>query len=137
MANAPPGGAPGSAGHAPNTYPQWGFNQAGKITEARNEAAKLADMNKGYLDWFTSKAAASNAWKGMQGPLGKGLIANPLAGLAAVGDFFQRLTQAGTWARVGQVVLGAALIIIGLARMASGTAAGSAAVKAGKAAAIL
>lgn len=136
MANVPPGGVPGSAGRAPNTYPQWGFNQAGNITEARNEAAKLADMNKGYLDWFTTRAAASNAFKGMQGALGKGSVPNPLSGLAAIGDFFQRLTQAGTWIRVGEVLLGAALIIVGLARMASGTAAGRTAVKAAKVAAI-
>jgi len=130
-----PQGPPPAAN--PNKYPQWAFNQAGNIIEAANETQKLADMNKGYLDWFPSKAAASNAWKGMQGPLGKGSVPNPLAGLAAIGDFFQRLTQAGTWIRVGQVLLGAALIIIGLARLGSGTAAGKAAMKAGKAAAIL
>jgi hypothetical protein len=38
-------------------------------------------------------------------------------GLAAVGDFFQRLTQASTWERVGEVVLGLLLIAVGVAHM--------------------
>ena len=60
-----------------------------------------------------------------------------LSGLAAIGDFFHRLTEASTWIRVGEVLLGLALITVGLAHIASGTAAGRAALKAGKAAAIL
>jgi hypothetical protein len=60
-----------------------------------------------------------------------------LGGLAAIGDFFQRLTQASTWIRAAEVVLGLGLIIVGLAHLASGTAVGRAAMKAGKAAAIL
>lgn len=59
------------------------------------------------------------------------------SGLAAIGDFFSRLTQASTWIRVAEVLLGLALITVGLAHIASGTAAGRAALKAGKAAAIL
>ena len=60
-----------------------------------------------------------------------------LTGLAAIGDFFQRLSQANTWIRVGEVLLGLALIIIGLAKLAEGTPLGHAALKAGKAAALL
>ena len=62
---------------------------------------------------------------------------SPLGGIAAIGDFFGRLTEANTWIRVAEFVLGAALIIVGLAKLASGTAAGKAALKVGKAAAIL
>ena len=64
-------------------------------------------------------------------------IGNPLSGLAAIGDFFQRLTQASTWIRVAEVVLGFGLIVVGLAHLASGTAVGKAAVRVGKAAALL
>lgn len=60
-----------------------------------------------------------------------------LSGLAAIGDFFSRLTQASTWLRVAEVALGAALLIIGLAKLASNTPVGRAAAKAGKAARIL
>lgn len=42
---------------------------------------------------------------------------NPLTGLAAIGDFFQRLTQASTWIRVGEVLLGLILLAAGLARI--------------------
>jgi hypothetical protein len=61
----------------------------------------------------------------------------PLTGLAAIGDFFQRITQANTWIRIAEVVLGFGLIVVGLAQLASGTAAGKTALKAGKAAALL
>jgi len=62
---------------------------------------------------------------------------NPLTGLAAIGDFFQRLTQASTWVRIAEGLLGLGLVIVGLAHLASGTAVGRAAAKAGKAAMLL
>lgn len=42
---------------------------------------------------------------------------SPLTGLAAIGDFFQRLTQASLWERVGEVVLGLILIAVGVAHL--------------------
>lgn len=44
-------------------------------------------------------------------------LGNPLTGLAAIGDFFSRLTEADTWIRVGKVLAGGVLLIIGLAHM--------------------
>ena len=38
-------------------------------------------------------------------------------GLAGIGDFFARLTEASTWERVGTAALGLILIAIGLARI--------------------
>lgn len=64
-------------------------------------------------------------------------VGNPLSGLAAIGDFFSRLTQASTWIRVAEIIVGAGLIIVSLAKLAAGTPAGKAAIKAGKVAAIL
>jgi hypothetical protein len=66
-----------------------------------------------------------------------GPLKNPLTGLAAIGDFFQRLGQPATWIRVGEVLLGLALIVVGLAKLAEGTPVGNAALKAGKVAALL
>lgn len=43
--------------------------------------------------------------------------ANPLSGLAAIGDFFSRLSQANTWLRIGEGLLGIILIAVGLAKM--------------------
>lgn len=42
---------------------------------------------------------------------------NPLGGLAGIGDFFGRLTEASTWVRVGEVVLGLVLLAVGIARI--------------------
>src|SRR6266581_8264768 len=42
---------------------------------------------------------------------------NPLSGIAAVGDLFSRLSQANTWIRVGEALLGLVLLGIGLARI--------------------
>ena len=44
-------------------------------------------------------------------------IQNPLTGLAAIGDFFQRLTQANTWVRIGEGILGLILLAVGIARI--------------------
>jgi hypothetical protein len=41
-------------------------------------------------------------------------VPSPLTGLAAIGDFFQRLTQASTWIRVAKVITGGMLLIVGL-----------------------
>lgn len=47
-------------------------------------------------------------------------IPNPFGGLAAIGDFFGRLTQANTWIRAGEILIGIVLLGVGFAR-ASGT----------------
>jgi hypothetical protein len=44
-------------------------------------------------------------------------IPNPLSGIAAVGDFFQRLTQASTWLRIFEIVIGVVLVGVGIASM--------------------
>lgn len=40
-----------------------------------------------------------------------------LSGVAAIGDFFNRLGQASTWIRVGEVVLGLILLAVGIAKI--------------------
>jgi hypothetical protein len=47
-------------------------------------------------------------------------LPNPLTGINAVGDFFQRLTQPATWARVGEVVLGGILVYAGVRALSHG-----------------
>jgi hypothetical protein len=78
---------------------------------------------------FATKAAAEKAI-GAAGTSGQGgLTVNPdpsapqanqaptLGGLAAIGDFFARLTEAAVWERIGEVVLGLLLIAVGVAKL--------------------
>lgn len=50
-----------------------------------------------------------------------------LGGVAAIGDFFNRLTEKNTWLRVGEVVAGLLLLYIGLKAVTTGTPVGEAA----------
>jgi hypothetical protein len=59
---------------------------------------------------------------------------SPLAGLANIGAFFDKLGEASTWIRVAEVLLGAALILTGVAKLISGTPVGKIAGTAAKAA---
>jgi hypothetical protein len=100
------------------------------IEAAQRLGTNLNAADKGLAGFVTvaEKAAAStNFAAGVPGA----------GGLAAIGDFFARLTQGATWLRVAEVVLGAGLIIVALAKLASNTPVGRAAAKAGKAALIL
>jgi hypothetical protein len=47
-----------------------------------------------------------------------------IPGLSQIGDFFSRLTQASTWLRVLEAILGAGLILVGLAHLAGNTQVG-------------
>ena len=47
-----------------------------------------------------------------------------LGGVAAIGDFFNRLTQPNTWIRVGEVLAGLVLILVGLNALTKDTAVG-------------
>src|SRR5215469_7410918 len=38
-------------------------------------------------------------------------------GLAAIGDFFARLTEGNTWIRIGEALLGIVLMAVGVARL--------------------
>lgn len=44
-------------------------------------------------------------------------IPNPLSGLAAIGDFFSRLTQANTWMRVLEIGVGVILVAVALNKL--------------------
>jgi hypothetical protein len=95
--------------------------------------ANRADAQK-YKDAIGSLNPLPPGGTPIIGSSGRGLTqsianANPLAGVAAIGDFFQRLTQAHTWVRIGEVVLGLALFVVGLAAVAGHTKAGKTATK--------
>jgi hypothetical protein len=48
-------------------------------------------------------------------------ISNPLGGINAIGDFFNRLTQPNTWIRVGEVAAGLLLVYLGLSATMRGS----------------
>jgi hypothetical protein len=126
-------GIPGAAGPgAP--YPQWLYNTVTHtVSEVSGPAAKTAAEVVSWpakLIFFTSQQAA-DAYMAAQGggadisrsPLTKAAntatsaATGGLTGLAAIGDFFSRLTQASTWLRIGEGILGLLLIAVGTARM--------------------
>jgi hypothetical protein len=47
----------------------------------------------------------------------KSAVGSPLKGIEAVGDFFQRLTQASTWLRIFEVGIGIILVAVGIASL--------------------
>lgn len=114
MANAPIGGPPGTA-PVNAGYPQWGIKNTTGTTwvtvEAKSAAQKQADINLGYLDWFTSKQAATNQITAQKTPILNGKIPNPLT-WALSGTGF-----AGWFMRGLKIMLGGVLIIVGLGRI--------------------
>lgn len=54
-------------------------------------------------------------------------LPNPFSGVAAIGDFFNRLTDPATWVRVGEFALGGVLLYAGIRAMAQGSAVAGAA----------
>jgi hypothetical protein len=115
------------------------LNQSAQVVQAAAKPA--AKPGQTVMGPYPDKAAA-NAAVQAGGPAGTPPVTgpapslNPLSGIAAVGDFFGRLSQANTWIRVAEVLLGAALLIIGLAKLASGTQVGHAAAGLAKKAAL-
>jgi hypothetical protein len=139
VAAVPPGQpiAPGIA--TGNTFPQWGVgggtpgSSAGwKIAEATSEAQKTSLISQGYVAWFSSKAAAQSYESSEQSPYGsgepQGALENAIPGLAQVGDFFGALTGPNLWIRAAKVLVGATLLIVGIAHLtgASGALAATA-----------
>jgi hypothetical protein len=98
--------------------------------QAAAEAVKL--YPGGTAPTTSVKTQASNA--ASQALTGS---ATGLSGLSAIGDFFGRLTQANTWIRVLEMILGVGLVIVGMAHAAAGTPAGRAAKRVATTAALL
>jgi len=131
------GGAPaGGPGGSHPSLPAW-FAGVADITGGTVVAlvsndvellAHEAEVAPGHWQLFPptdAGQAAANAYVGSPDPKGKATTpGNPITGaigkaVPGVSGFFGALTQASTWERVGQVLLGLILIAIGLARMTS------------------
>ena len=44
-------------------------------------------------------------------------LPNPLSGIEAVGNFFNKLGEASTWLRIGEFILGLLLLTVGIAKI--------------------
>ena len=105
--------------------PWFVFGATGNIQRQSNPLAAAGLANSGWTGFPTQALAKAFASKGIAGSA-KAAIPNPLGGVAAIGDFFNRLTQANTWVRVGEVAAGILLVYLGLNATMKGTAAGNA-----------
>jgi hypothetical protein len=144
-AHIPAAGA-GSAPPPVHTLPgyteagPWYINSdSGELTHATGFLGWLASIDaKLPLDWYGFKtradavsAAAIEGWPAPTTSTVTGLknaakdqasdaekaASSTVPGLSQIGGFFSRLSQANTWIRLGEVLLGLVLIAIGLARM--------------------
>jgi hypothetical protein len=88
------------------------LNIPGTSTEAQAAAAAVKEFPKGTPPTTSVKTGESNAVS--QEVTGS---ASGLAGLGQIGAFFGTLTQAATWIRVAEGLLGIILIAVGLAHM--------------------
>jgi len=105
------GGPPGAGN--PNGY-------SNRLTAAAAAAAYNANPQPS-----AGPAQAPSILTGPSGQIpGAPTIKNPLGGIAAIGDFFNRLTQPNTWIRVGEVLAGLMLIWVGFNAITKDTAVG-------------
>lgn len=108
--------------------PWFVFGATGTIQRQSNPLAAAGLANSGWTGFPTQALAKAFASHGVSGTAKHAAtsIPNPLGGINAVGDFFNRLTQANTWVRVGEVAAGILLVYLGLNATMKGTAAGNA-----------
>jgi hypothetical protein len=135
----PPGTVPVAAVVGSAAYNAWDGNGSyqgwqvftGPFTSETEAAAdlKASHPGPGPIQGFASGVALGAGGQSPNAALNTGQAAqnaaNSLTGLAAIGDFFARLTKANTWIRLAKVVIGGVLLMTGIAHIsgASGAAA--------------
>ena len=91
------------------------------IAQAQYACGAQADAFRAKgLQEYATQADAENAAGHANSQANPVQSANPVSGLAAIGDFFARLTQRNTWVRVGEVAVGVILLAIGVNAMFKG-----------------
>lgn len=118
------------------TYKSGAYNQyLLQAQDAFNQAAAMTDSDRNAIIAQGSAAASSLNTNTMTGETSGSSTTstNPLDWLSTIGGFFSDLGEANTWLRIGEFVLGAGLIYVGLSHLMAGTAAGTALKKAGSA----
>lgn len=113
---SPNPGAKVAAGvSSPNSgFPQWGVDTNGySIKQASNQAQKNALVKQGYYAWFTSQSNAQSFVSAEQNPYESGNPQNAIPGLEDIGNFFHEISEAATWERVAEFIVGGLLVYIG------------------------
>lgn len=114
------------------------YNAGGKLPNDPSQAAVSAAASTEPAGGKFSNAGITNRDQQAGGTVGTiPVVANPLDWLSNIADFFDRLSQANTWIRIAEFVLGGALVLVGVAHMAKGTPVGDAAGKIAKTAGLL
>lgn len=131
--------APGGSGSYPAGAPSWAYTYASRMDSiwphqglgaafvryvlAHRSYGKTVALNQ-FLKVHGKPTTGNDVDSVLYGPgkhpPGKQIVQDvtaPLSGLKAIGDFFSRLTQANTWIRVGEVLLGVILLAVGMARI--------------------
>jgi hypothetical protein len=89
------------------------FSTEAQAKAAHPPAGLSAILTAAELGATTAVQSAAGGEPNLPGPE----ISNPLDALVQIGDFFGTLTQANTWVRVAKVLIGATLVIVGIAHM--------------------
>lgn len=129
-----------ASGSSGTPYFPFVFQAANHAQAVANDGAKLLagpfSTQQAAQDWATAyeknpatlhagsslPKSPGNPVPGSNGNNGAGTVTGdtppaPVSGLAAIGQFFTNLGSANLWIRVAKVVIGGALLIIGLAHM--------------------
>lgn len=106
--------------------PWFVFGGTGTIQRQSNPIAAAALANSGWTGFPTQALAKAFASHGVSATAKHAAsdLPNPLTGVNAIGDFFNRLTEVNTWVRVGEVLAGVLLVYLGLNAAFRDTAAG-------------
>lgn len=109
-----------------------GFHGYATETQAEANPNSVNAVTRYFADLWISDYKAAKAEKAQPGgknasnPLAAGAqgvkqaaqdAANDIPGVQAIGDFFSRLTEANTWIRIGEGLLGVILLAVGAAKM--------------------
>jgi hypothetical protein len=106
-------------------FPEWfvgppvlgGANKY-QVAEAANQAEATKLQGEGYKGPYATLAAAQSAANAATSTATSTefnpSLPNPLSGVNAIGAFFNKLGEANTWIRVGKVVIGGLLLVVGL-----------------------
>jgi hypothetical protein len=82
-----------------------------------SRASSIDNITGPYNTQSSANAAKNSKSSAIAKATQAGNFPDPFSGLAAIGDFFARLTKANTWIRVGEVLLGLILLAVGVARV--------------------